>query len=56
VDEQALQDLAYVRNYSIWEDFRILGQSARPGAPLGRWDEHPRDRPPVAKRVVQIVR
>jgi lipopolysaccharide/colanic/teichoic acid biosynthesis glycosyltransferase len=37
IQDQALQDLAYVRNYSIWEDLRILWQSARPGALLGRW-------------------
>jgi lipopolysaccharide/colanic/teichoic acid biosynthesis glycosyltransferase len=37
IQDQALQDLAYVRNYSIWEDLRILLQSTRPGALLGRW-------------------
>jgi lipopolysaccharide/colanic/teichoic acid biosynthesis glycosyltransferase len=37
VEDQSLQDLAYVRNYSIWEDVRILLSSLRPGALLGRW-------------------
>ena len=37
MNDQSLQDLAYVRGYSIWEDLRILLQSARPGALLGRW-------------------
>jgi lipopolysaccharide/colanic/teichoic acid biosynthesis glycosyltransferase len=43
--EQAVQDLSYVRNYSIWEDVRIAWQSLRrlhagrlPGL-LGRWDD-----------------
>jgi len=43
---QATLDLSYVRNYTIWEDFRILGESLRrlPGGEmqslLGRWQEH----------------
>jgi lipopolysaccharide/colanic/teichoic acid biosynthesis glycosyltransferase len=37
MEDQMLQDLAYVRNYSIWEDLRILWRSARPGALLARW-------------------
>jgi lipopolysaccharide/colanic/teichoic acid biosynthesis glycosyltransferase len=44
-EEQDLADLTYVRNYSIWEDFRILWQSvvrlmsARPDVGgLRRWD------------------
>jgi hypothetical protein len=37
MEDQSLQDLTYVRNYSLWEDLRILLQSARPGAILGRW-------------------
>lgn len=37
LEDQNLEDLAYVRNYSIWEDIRILWQSTRPGALLGRW-------------------
>jgi lipopolysaccharide/colanic/teichoic acid biosynthesis glycosyltransferase len=37
MENQMLQDLAYVRNYNIWEDLRILWRSARPGALLGRW-------------------
>ena len=44
VAEQATQDLAYVRNYTIWEDLRIVVQSARLlwAGPrrglLGRWE------------------
>jgi lipopolysaccharide/colanic/teichoic acid biosynthesis glycosyltransferase len=37
-NDQSLLDLAYVRTYSIWEDLRILLQSVRPGALLGRWE------------------
>lgn len=43
--DQAMDDLAYVRNYTIWEDVRILAQSlwrARSdgvGALLGRWEQ-----------------
>jgi lipopolysaccharide/colanic/teichoic acid biosynthesis glycosyltransferase len=49
LDDQALQDLTYVRNYSIWEDVRILWQSlarlAGPvGARLGRWQDLPAQR------------
>jgi lipopolysaccharide/colanic/teichoic acid biosynthesis glycosyltransferase len=42
-EEQALQDLGYVRNYSIWEDFRILWVSSvrllRSPADLVRWED-----------------
>jgi lipopolysaccharide/colanic/teichoic acid biosynthesis glycosyltransferase len=37
IEQQMLQDLGYVRNYSIWEDLRILWRSAQPGTLLGRW-------------------
>jgi lipopolysaccharide/colanic/teichoic acid biosynthesis glycosyltransferase len=42
--EQAIQDLSYVRNYTIWEDIRIVWESLRRlrhghlPALLGRWD------------------
>jgi lipopolysaccharide/colanic/teichoic acid biosynthesis glycosyltransferase len=42
--EQALQDLSYVRNYSIWEDLRIVWESVRRlqrgrlHTLLGRWE------------------
>jgi lipopolysaccharide/colanic/teichoic acid biosynthesis glycosyltransferase len=45
LSEQAMQDLAYVREYTIWEDVRILGESLRCLASgqlasvLARWDE-----------------
>ena len=29
IEQQATQDLAYVRNYTIWEDLRIMIQSSR---------------------------
>jgi lipopolysaccharide/colanic/teichoic acid biosynthesis glycosyltransferase len=41
--DQATRDMMYLRNYSIWEDFRILWQSAlrvareSGGVSLGRW-------------------
>jgi len=43
LEEQTIEDLAYVRNYSIWEDLRIIGQtlwrSAQTGRrSLGRWE------------------
>jgi hypothetical protein len=48
IEQQATQDLAYVRNYTIWEDARIMIQSSRllwagrrssqPHAALGRWE------------------
>ena len=44
LEQQATQDLAYVRNYTIWEDLRIVVQSARllwagsRGDLLGRWE------------------
>lgn len=44
LERQAAQDLAYVRNYTIWEDLRIVIQSAHllwPGSrssALGRWE------------------
>jgi lipopolysaccharide/colanic/teichoic acid biosynthesis glycosyltransferase len=42
-EEQALQDLGYVRNYSIWEDFRILWVSVirllGSRADLVRWED-----------------
>jgi lipopolysaccharide/colanic/teichoic acid biosynthesis glycosyltransferase len=44
--DQATQDLTYVRNYSIWEDVRILWSSIRNlhlgrlSSPLARWQEH----------------
>jgi hypothetical protein len=38
MEDQMVQDLAYVRNYSIWEDLRILWRSIQPGALLGRWE------------------
>ncbi len=37
IDDQMLQDLTYVRNYTIWEDLRILWRSAQPRALLARW-------------------
>lgn len=47
-ESQALQDLSYVRNYSIWEDMRILWLSARrllvragPDDGLVRWLDEP---------------
>lgn len=43
IEQQMVQDLAYVRNYSIWDDIKILVQSARPGALLARW--HARQAP-----------
>jgi lipopolysaccharide/colanic/teichoic acid biosynthesis glycosyltransferase len=48
LEDQTLRDLAYVRNYSIWEDLRILLQSVRPGALLGRWQAPPHVRLPAA--------
>lgn len=42
--DQERSDLAYVRDYSIWEDLRILWRSTAPGTPrrptepLGRWE------------------
>jgi lipopolysaccharide/colanic/teichoic acid biosynthesis glycosyltransferase len=47
LEEQATQDLAYVRNYTAWEDLRIVVQSARllSAGPrrrlLGRWEHRP---------------
>lgn len=47
LQDQALLDLTYVRNYSIWEDVRILGESLRRlregqlSAMLGRWHAPP---------------
>jgi lipopolysaccharide/colanic/teichoic acid biosynthesis glycosyltransferase len=45
---QSLQDLSYVRNYSIWEDLRLLWLSARrvlvpqrPDDDLVRWSDDP---------------
>jgi lipopolysaccharide/colanic/teichoic acid biosynthesis glycosyltransferase len=44
LEEQAIQDLSYVRNYSIWEDVRIMWESLRRlsdrhlNEPLGRWE------------------
>lgn len=44
LDQQATEDLAYVRNYTIWEDLRIVVQSARllwagrRRGLLGRWE------------------
>lgn len=44
LERQAAQDFAYVRNYTIWEDLRIIFQSARllwagsRGSLLGRWE------------------
>jgi lipopolysaccharide/colanic/teichoic acid biosynthesis glycosyltransferase len=46
LSDQTIEDLTYVRNYSIWEDIRILWESARRLrgdriAPLlGRWQDH----------------
>jgi lipopolysaccharide/colanic/teichoic acid biosynthesis glycosyltransferase len=47
-DDQALQDLSYVRSYSIWEDLRILWVTAgkflaRGGPEMGlvRWQDEP---------------
>jgi lipopolysaccharide/colanic/teichoic acid biosynthesis glycosyltransferase len=43
--DQAMLDLAYIRNYSIWEDARIILQSVRRvshgrgSQPLGRWED-----------------
>jgi lipopolysaccharide/colanic/teichoic acid biosynthesis glycosyltransferase len=54
LSDQAIQDLMYVRNYTLWEDLRILWQSLRrlQGghlAPLlGRW--HARESTPAAFR------
>lgn len=51
LETQALQDLTYVRNYSIWEDVRILWESLRRlrfetgAAVLGRWQEPERPEP-----------
>jgi lipopolysaccharide/colanic/teichoic acid biosynthesis glycosyltransferase len=55
IDQQATQDLAYVRNYTIWEDLRIMVQSARlllegrrassPRSALGRWETTPDHEP-----------
>jgi lipopolysaccharide/colanic/teichoic acid biosynthesis glycosyltransferase len=44
LEDQALEDLTYVRNYSVWEDQRIAWQSIRlllPGSKqrLGRWQD-----------------
>lgn len=45
LSDQALHDLAYVRDYTIWEDLRIIGQSVwmlrrdRSGPLLARWRE-----------------
>jgi lipopolysaccharide/colanic/teichoic acid biosynthesis glycosyltransferase len=45
LDDQALQDLTYVRNYSVWEDLRIAWQSVRrmlgSRQRLGRWQDRP---------------
>lgn len=44
LEDQALQDLTYVRNYTIWEDIRILMESVRRlwtghlSELLGRWE------------------
>jgi lipopolysaccharide/colanic/teichoic acid biosynthesis glycosyltransferase len=56
-EDQALQDLSYVRSYSIWEDLRILWLSVRrlisTGAPehdLVRWlDDAPGTQPRVSE-------
>jgi lipopolysaccharide/colanic/teichoic acid biosynthesis glycosyltransferase len=53
IEQQTVQDLAYVRDYSIWNDLRILGQSARPGALLARW--HARQAPSLVVSVPQQV-
>lgn len=45
LSDQALNDLAYVRDYTIWEDLRIIAQSVwmlrrdRSGPLLARWRE-----------------
>jgi putative colanic acid biosynthesis UDP-glucose lipid carrier transferase len=52
LEDQAIEDLTYVRNYSVWEDLRIAWQSVRrlvrpgPEAQLGRWQDRvePRQR------------
>jgi lipopolysaccharide/colanic/teichoic acid biosynthesis glycosyltransferase len=45
LDDQALEDLTYVRNYSVWEDLRIAWHSVRRllGSQnrLGRWQDRP---------------
>lgn len=53
--DQELEDLAYVRNYTLWEDLRILWESVRlvrrdpRGLLLGRWQaEAPAACAPVA--------
>ena len=42
LDDQAIDDLAYVRDYRIWEDIRIvvftLWRSRNESSPLGRWE------------------
>ncbi len=44
--DQAMEDLSYVRNYSIWEDLRILSHCFRcvrmdgVGSLLGRWERN----------------
>jgi lipopolysaccharide/colanic/teichoic acid biosynthesis glycosyltransferase len=42
LDDQAIGDLAYVRDYRIWEDIRIvlmtLWRSRSDASPLGRWE------------------
>jgi lipopolysaccharide/colanic/teichoic acid biosynthesis glycosyltransferase len=48
LEDQAIEDLTYVRNYSVWEDLRIAGQSIRrllkpnTDTQLGRWQDRPR--------------
>ena len=52
--DQALRDLAYIRDYTIWEDLRILWISlgslwgARDEAPLARWECDDTVTPPVS--------
>jgi lipopolysaccharide/colanic/teichoic acid biosynthesis glycosyltransferase len=45
LEDQAIEDLTYVRNYSVWDDMRIAWQSGRrfltpnAEAKLGRWQD-----------------
>jgi lipopolysaccharide/colanic/teichoic acid biosynthesis glycosyltransferase len=57
--DQTVQDLAYVRNYTIWEDIRIVYASwkrlysGQPSASLARWQEQtPHGDPEPVRSVV----
>jgi len=56
LDDQAIDDLAYVRDYRIWEDVRIviftLWRSRNESSPLGRWETGIETRSSFSSRLI----